>query len=33
MKDIVPKMMKKAVELKVELETSCDVGQTWYELK
>ena len=33
MKDIVPKMMKKAIELKVELETSCDVGQTWYELK
>ncbi len=33
MKEIVPSMMRKAVELKVELETSCDVGKTWYELK
>jgi DNA polymerase-1 len=33
MKEIVPNMMKKAVELKVELETSCDVGKTWYDLK
>lgn len=33
MKEIVPKMMRKAVSLKVELETSCDVGKTWYDLK
>jgi DNA polymerase I len=33
MKEIVPKMMSKAIQLKVELETSCDVGTNWYELK
>jgi DNA polymerase-1 len=33
MKDIVPKMMRQAINLKVELETSCDVGKTWYDLK
>lgn len=33
MKEVVPNMMKKAVKLDVELETSCDVGQTWYDLK
>ncbi len=33
MKEIVPKMMSQAVKLKVELETSCDVGKTWYDLK
>ncbi|MCD4826503.1 MAG: DNA polymerase I [Acholeplasmataceae bacterium] len=33
MKEIVPQMMRKAVDLKVELETSCDVGRTWYDLK
>ena len=33
MKTIVPEMMKHAINLKVELETSCDTGQTWYDLK
>ena len=33
MKTIVPEMMAKAVKLKVELETSCDTGTTWYDLK
>ena len=33
MKQIVPKMMADAVHLKVKLETSCDVGKNWYELK
>jgi DNA polymerase I len=33
MKEIVPKMMRQAINLKVELETSCDVGKTWYDLK
>lgn len=33
MKEIVPKMMKDAVKLLVELETSCDTGYTWYDLK
>lgn len=33
MKDIVPKTMRDAVSLKVKLETSCDVGKNWYELK
>ena len=33
MKEIVPKMMKDAVKLDVELETSCDTGLTWYDLK
>ncbi len=33
MKEIVPKMMGQAMKLKVKLETSCDVGKTWYDLK
>jgi len=33
MKTIVPQMMSQAVKLKVELETSCDTGYTWYDLK
>ncbi len=33
MKVIVPEMMAKAVSMKVELKTSCDVGKNWYELK
>jgi len=33
MKEIVPQMMSQAMKLKVELETSCDVGKTWYDLK
>lgn len=33
MKEIVPKTMRDAVSLKVKLETSCDVGKNWYELK
>jgi DNA polymerase-1 len=33
MKEIVPKMMGDAVKMKVKLETSCDVGRSWYELK
>lgn len=33
MEEIVPKMMAEAVSLKVTLETSCDVGKTWYDLK
>jgi len=33
MKEVVPKMMKNAIKLKVELETSCDTGLTWYDLK
>lgn len=33
MKEIIPKMMRDAVRLKVELKTSCDIGKNWYELK
>ncbi len=33
MAEVVPKMMTNAVNLKVELEASCDVGPTWYDLK
>lgn len=33
MKELVPKMMRTAMNLKVELESSCDVGSTWYDLK
>jgi DNA polymerase I len=33
MKRVVPDMMAKAVKMKVELKTSCDVGNNWYELK
>lgn len=33
MKEMVPKIMREAYPLKVALETSCDVGYTWYELK
>jgi DNA polymerase-1 len=33
MRKIVPSMMREAVKLKVELETSCDIGHTWYDLK
>lgn len=33
MKEIVPKMMAHAMNLKVSLKTSCDVGPTWYDLK
>ena len=32
MKIIVPQMMGKAITLRVELQTSCDVGMTWYDL-
>lgn len=33
MEDVVPKMMRDAIHLDVDLETSCDVGQTWFDLK
>ncbi len=33
MKVIVPQMMSGAVKMKVRLETSCDVGKNWFELK
>lgn len=33
MKRVVPHMMAHALDLKVELKTSCDVGSTWYDLK
>jgi len=33
MKDIIPKMMKRAYPLKVDLVSSCDVGLSWYDLK
>lgn len=33
MKTIVPQMMSQAMDLNVELKTSCDVGHDWYELK
>ncbi len=33
MQKIVPQMMGQAIKLKVELETSCDIGKTWYDLK
>ncbi len=33
MKEIVPSMMSQAMNLNVELKTSCDVGLDWYELK
>jgi len=32
MKIIVPQMMGKAIALRVDLQTSCDVGMTWYDL-
>lgn len=32
MKIIVPKIMKEAVSLKVQLDTSCDTGKSWYDL-
>ncbi|VEU82644.1 DNA polymerase I [Acholeplasma hippikon] len=32
MKIMVPKIMKEAVKLKVNLDTSCDTGKTWYDL-
>jgi DNA polymerase-1 len=33
MQRVVPQMMREAITLKVELETSCDIGRTWYDLK
>ncbi|MFH1693754.1 MAG: DNA polymerase I [Bacillota bacterium] len=33
MQKIVPLMMGQASKLKVDLETSCDIGKTWYDLK
>ena len=33
MKEVVPNMMSQAMDLAVELKTSCDVGHDWYELK
>lgn len=30
---LVPKMMSQAQKMKVELKTSCDVGDNWFELK
>jgi DNA polymerase-1 len=33
MKKVVPKMMQEAYQMKVELKTSCDTGQNWYQLK
>ncbi len=33
MKTLVPQMMGDAVQMKVKLETSCDVGKNWFELK
>ncbi|PKK96657.1 MAG: DNA polymerase I, partial [Tenericutes bacterium HGW-Tenericutes-3] len=33
MQKIVPQMMGQAIKLKVDLETSCDIGKTWYDLK
>lgn len=33
MQKIIPQMMSQAVKLKVELETSCDTGTSWYDLK
>jgi len=30
---VVPDIMSKAVKLKVQLESSCDTGKNWYELK
>ncbi|PKK94089.1 MAG: DNA polymerase I [Tenericutes bacterium HGW-Tenericutes-6] len=33
MKELVPQMMRQAFKLKVDLETSCDVGKNWYSLK
>jgi DNA polymerase I len=33
MQKIVPEMMRNAFKMKVELKTSCDVGNNWYELK
>lgn len=33
MKQIVVNMMQNAINLKVDLKTSCDVGHNWYELK
>ncbi len=33
MQSVVPSIMSKAVKLKVQLESSCDTGKNWYELK
>ncbi len=33
MQTVVPRIMSKAIQLKVELESSCDTGNNWYELK
>lgn len=33
MKKIVPSIMQNAYKMKVKLESSCDVGKTWYDLK
>ncbi len=33
MEKMVPDIMTKAVKLKVQLESSCDTGKNWYELK
>ena len=33
MQKVVPDIMSKAVKLKVQLESSCDTGKNWYELK
>ena len=33
MQSVVPRIMSKAIQLKVELESSCDTGNNWYELK
>ena len=32
MKQIVPEIMSNAYKLKVELEASCDVGKTWFDI-
>ncbi|MCU0104768.1 DNA polymerase I [Acholeplasma vituli] len=33
MQKVVPEIMSKAIHLKVALESSCDTGKNWYELK
>lgn len=33
MEQVVPDIMSKAIKLKVALESSCDTGKNWYELK
>ncbi len=33
MKAVIPNMMKDAYPLKVDLVSSCDVGESWYDLK